>query len=150
MADIRAESHRGREFFGSSSFCPSLPFHHLPNSMLYTLIHCFVYVHRCFWDRHHEHHPSWCFSCSILLRPHHEERPLISHGHLCSPRRHLWRSIVRRLVFPTYSEQTLWRATSLVIAVIPLIVAPIDFLLATRIRIRDIDSCEKLERTFDF
>ena len=44
--------------------------------------------------------------------------------------------------YPTHSEQTLWRATSLAITVIPLIVAPIDFLLATR----DIGSCQKFER----
>jgi len=31
--------------------------------------------------------------------------------------------------YPTYSEQTLWRATSSAITIIPLIVAPIDFLL---------------------
>ena len=43
--------------------------------------------------------------------------------------------------YPTHSEQTLWRATSLAIMVIPLIVAPIDFLLATR----DISSCQKFE-----
>jgi len=86
----------------SFTFCPSLPFYHLPNSILCTLIHCFVYVHRCFWDRHHEHHPSWCSSCSILLRPHHE----ISHGHLCSLRRHLRRSTLRWLVFPV--PNSLW------------------------------------------
>ncbi len=44
--------------------------------------------------------------------------------------------------YPTHSEQTLWRATSLAITVIPLIIAPIDFLLATR----DIGSCQKFER----
>ena len=44
--------------------------------------------------------------------------------------------------YPTQSEQTIWRATSLGITVIPLIVAPIDFLLATR----DIGSCQKFER----
>ncbi len=49
--------------------------------------------------------------------------------------------------FPTRSEQTLWRATSLAITVIPLIVAPIDFLLATRLHNRAINSCEKFERT---
>jgi len=43
--------------------------------------------------------------------------------------------------YPTQSEQTLWQATSLAITVIPLIVAPIDFLLATR----DIRSCQKFE-----
>lgn len=32
--------------------------------------------------------------------------------------------------FPTHAEQNLWRATSLAITIIPLIVAPIDFLLA--------------------
>ena len=48
--------------------------------------------------------------------------------------------------FPTHSEQTLWRSTSLAIAAIPLIVAPIDFLLATRLRTRDINSCPVLER----
>ena len=35
--------------------------------------------------------------------------------------------------YPTHPEQTLWRATSLAITVIPLIAAPIDFLLATRL-----------------
>ena len=49
--------------------------------------------------------------------------------------------------YPTHSEQTLWRAMSLAITVIPLIVAPIDLLLATRLRIRDIKSCETFERT---
>ncbi len=44
--------------------------------------------------------------------------------------------------YPTHSEQTLWRATSLAITVIPLIIASIDFLLATR----DIGSCQKFER----
>ena len=45
--------------------------------------------------------------------------------------------------FPTHSEQTLWRSTSLAIAAIPLIVAPIDFFFvfwATRLRLRDIHS----------
>ncbi len=41
--------------------------------------------------------------------------------------------------FPTHSEQTAWRATSLAITVIPLIVAPIDFFLAAR----DINSYPK-------
>jgi len=45
--------------------------------------------------------------------------------------------------YPTHSEQALWRATSLAITAIPLVVAPIDFLLATR----DISSCGKIERT---
>ena len=45
--------------------------------------------------------------------------------------------------YPTHSEQTLWRATSLAITVIPLVAAPIDFLLATR----DINSCGIAERT---
>jgi len=49
--------------------------------------------------------------------------------------------------YPTHSEQTLWRATSLAITVIPLVVAPIDLLLATRLRIHDIKSCETFERT---
>ena len=48
--------------------------------------------------------------------------------------------------FPTHSEQILWRSTSSAIAVIPLIVAPIDFLLATRLRIRDINSCPISEK----
>ena len=48
--------------------------------------------------------------------------------------------------FPTRSEQSLWRSTSLAIAAIPLIVAPIDFLLAARLRIRDINSCATLEK----
>ena len=43
--------------------------------------------------------------------------------------------------FPTHPEQSLWRSTSLAIAAIPLIVAPIDFLLSTRLRIHDINSC---------
>jgi hypothetical protein len=45
--------------------------------------------------------------------------------------------------FPTHSEQILWRATSFAITVIPLVVAPIDFLLA----IRDVRSCKRFERT---
>ena len=48
--------------------------------------------------------------------------------------------------FPTHPEQSLWRSTSVAITAIPLIVAPIDFILATRLRIRDIDSCATLER----
>jgi len=44
--------------------------------------------------------------------------------------------------YPTHSEQTLWQATSLAITVIPLVVAPIDFLLA----IQDINSCGKVKR----
>jgi hypothetical protein len=48
--------------------------------------------------------------------------------------------------FPTHAEQTLWRSTSLGITAIPLIVAPIDFLLATRLHTRDIESCGKLEQ----
>jgi len=44
----------------------------------------------------------------------------------------------------THSEQTLWRATSLAITVIPLIVAPIDFLLANCKR--DISTCKTFER----
>ena len=49
--------------------------------------------------------------------------------------------------YPTYSEQTLWRATSSAITIIPLIVAPIDFLLSTRLHTRDINSCKSLEWT---
>ena len=49
--------------------------------------------------------------------------------------------------YPTHSEQTLWQATSLAITVIPLIVAPIDLLLAARLRIHDIKSCKTFERT---
>ena len=49
-------------------------------------------------------------------------------------------------MFPTHQEQTLWRSTSLFITVIPLIVAPIDFLLATLLRTRDISSCTSLEK----
>ena len=48
--------------------------------------------------------------------------------------------------FPTHPEQALWRSTSLAIAAIPLIVAPIDFLLATRLRSRGINSCPALEK----
>ena len=48
--------------------------------------------------------------------------------------------------FPTHPEQALWRSTSVAIAAIPLIVAPIDFLLATRLRTRDINSCATLEK----
>jgi hypothetical protein len=48
--------------------------------------------------------------------------------------------------FPTHTEQTLWRSTSLAITAIPLIVAPIDFLLATRLHTRDIKSCGKSEQ----
>ena len=44
--------------------------------------------------------------------------------------------------YPTHPEQTLWQCASLAITVIPLIVAPIDFLLATR----DIHSCQRFER----
>jgi len=49
--------------------------------------------------------------------------------------------------YPTHLEQTLWRATSLAITIIPLIVAPIDLLLAARLRIHDIKSCKTFERT---
>ena len=49
--------------------------------------------------------------------------------------------------YPTRSEQALWRATSLAITVIPLVAAPIDFLLATRLRTRDINSCRLFERS---
>ena len=49
--------------------------------------------------------------------------------------------------YPTHSEQTLWRATSLAITVIPIVVAPIDFLLATFLATRTINSCGKAERT---
>jgi hypothetical protein len=48
--------------------------------------------------------------------------------------------------FPTHTEQTLWRSTSLGITAIPLIVAPIDFLLATRLHTRNIEFCGKLEQ----
>ena len=48
--------------------------------------------------------------------------------------------------FPTHPEQSLWRSTSVAITAIPLIVAPIDFLMATRLRIRDIKSCPTSER----
>jgi hypothetical protein len=49
--------------------------------------------------------------------------------------------------FSTHTEQALWRSTSLAISAIPLIVAPIDFLLATRLHTRrDIESCGKLEQ----
>ena len=48
--------------------------------------------------------------------------------------------------FPTHTEQSLWRSTSVAVTAIPLIVAPIDFILTTRLRIRDIDSCATLER----
>jgi len=44
--------------------------------------------------------------------------------------------------YPTHPEQTLWQCTSLAITVIPLIVAPIDFLLATR----DIHFCQRFKR----
>ena len=47
--------------------------------------------------------------------------------------------------YPSRREQTLWRSTSLAITIIPLIVAPIDFLLATRLGYRDINSCQKFE-----
>jgi len=49
--------------------------------------------------------------------------------------------------YPTRSEQTLWRATSLVITFVPLIVAPIDFLLSTRLQNQDIKFCNIFERT---
>jgi len=48
--------------------------------------------------------------------------------------------------YPTHAEQALWRATSLAITVIPLIVAPIDLLVANRLFTRDISSCGILER----
>ena len=48
--------------------------------------------------------------------------------------------------FPSHSEQTLWRSTSLAITVIPLIVAPIDFLLANRLQNRDLNSYRLVER----
>ena len=48
--------------------------------------------------------------------------------------------------FPTHPEHSLWRSTSVAIAAIPLIVAPIDFLLATRLHIRDINSCPTSEK----
>ena len=48
--------------------------------------------------------------------------------------------------FPTHSEQTLWRSTSVVIAAIPLVVAPIDFYLDSHLRIRDIDSWPKWKK----
>ena len=50
--------------------------------------------------------------------------------------------------FPTHPEESLWRSTSVAIAAIPLIVAPIDFVLATRLRIHhdDINSCAKWEK----
>ena len=48
--------------------------------------------------------------------------------------------------FPTHSEQSLWRSTSVAIAAIPVVVAPIDYLLATRLRIRDIGSCSTFEK----
>ena len=48
--------------------------------------------------------------------------------------------------FPTGSEKAIWRSTSLAIAVIPLIVAPIDFLLASRLGTRDLKSCETVEK----
>jgi hypothetical protein len=49
--------------------------------------------------------------------------------------------------FPSHTEQTLWRSTSLAITAIPLIVAPIDFLLATRLHTHDIKSCGKFKQT---
>ena len=42
--------------------------------------------------------------------------------------------------FPTHSEQIFWRTTSLAITIIPLIVAPIDFLLAAFLHNRDAKS----------
>ena len=48
--------------------------------------------------------------------------------------------------FPTHSERTLWRSTSVVIAAIPLFVAPIDYYLDSRLRVRDINSCPTSER----
>ena len=47
----------------------------------------------------------------------------------------------------TQNRPRVWRATSSAITVIPVIVAPIDFLLATRLRKHDINSCENFERT---
>jgi len=49
--------------------------------------------------------------------------------------------------YPTHLEKTLWRATSLAITVIPLIVAPIDLLLATQLRTHEIKYCKTFERT---
>ena len=48
--------------------------------------------------------------------------------------------------FPTHPEQTLWRSTSLAITAIPLVVAPVDFLLSTRLRMHDIHSCSTFEK----
>ena len=48
--------------------------------------------------------------------------------------------------FPTHLEQSLWRSTSVAITAIPLIVARIDFLLAARLRIRDINFCPRFEK----
>src|SRR5580765_6500441 len=56
-------------------------------------------------------------------------------------------SYSRNFKFLTHSEHSLWQYTSLAITVIPLIVAPIDFFLATRLRIHGIESCGKLEQT---
>jgi len=47
--------------------------------------------------------------------------------------------------YPTHSEQTLWRATSLIITVIPPVVSPIDFLLAARLKNKDIKFWKKFE-----
>ena len=49
-------------------------------------------------------------------------------------------------VYPTRPEHILWRTTSLAITFIPLVVAPIDFLLSTRLQNRDIKSCRGFER----
>jgi hypothetical protein len=46
--------------------------------------------------------------------------------------------------FATHPEQRLWRSTSLAITAIPLIVAPIDFLLATRLHTRNIGKFEQI------
>ena len=48
--------------------------------------------------------------------------------------------------FLTHTEQTLWRSTSVAIAAIPLIVAPIDFILAPRLQDIDSSSCSTLKR----
>lgn len=48
--------------------------------------------------------------------------------------------------FPTRIEQILWRYTSLGITVIPLVVAPIDYFMATRLGTRDINSCPTFEK----
>ena len=122
---------------------PSPPLHHLPHPIRRSPLPPFIYIYRRLWNRHNEHIPSWCLPRPVILRPHHEERPLVENGRLCPLWRHIRWLTLHRLVLQVSpdSEQILWQVTSLAITVIPLIVTPIDFLLATR----DISSGQSFE-----